>query len=307
MTADRTGGDTGGGDTTGAGTGGTPADRGAPSAAGTRLPPAELTRAGARAGRSRLRRRLAATVRLVAALTIMGGLYTAFAPGSAAEDTPQMSDQAAAGKALYDISCITCHGSNGQGETDRGPSLIGVGAASVHFQVSSGRMPMARQEAQSQRKEPQFNEEQTRQLAAYIQALGGGPQIPDKEAVDPSGGDLAKGGELFRVNCSACHAFSAGGGALSAGKFAPTLRPATTTQIYEAMLTGPQNMPVFGDNQLTPEEKRDVIAYVQNLNDQKDPGGFSLGRYGPTPEGLVTFVVGMAALVLATLWIAGKS
>ncbi len=31
------------------------------------------------------------------------------------------------------------------------------------------------------------------------------------------------------------------------------------------MLTGPENMPVFGDNQLTPQEKQDIIAYVQNL------------------------------------------
>ena len=75
------------------------------------------------------------------------------------------------------------------------------------------------------------------------------------------------------------------------------------------MLTGPQNMPVFADNELTPEQKADIIAYVQYLvNDDKDPGGvFALGRYGPSTEGLAIFLVGMTALLLTTLWIAGKS
>jgi ubiquinol-cytochrome c reductase cytochrome c subunit len=73
------------------------------------------------------------------------------------------------------------------------------------------------------------------------------------------------------------------------------------------MLTGPQNMPVFGDNQLTPEEKRDVIAYVRTLNSDVDPGGWGMGRYGPVPEGLAIFLIGIVALVLTTLWIVGKS
>jgi ubiquinol-cytochrome c reductase cytochrome c subunit len=309
MTADRTA----GGDTAGGRAGGPPdAPAGsAPDAPDLRLTrsalEAGLSRSAQRAGRSRLRRRLSAAARLVAALAIMGGLYTAFAPGSAAEDAPKLSEQAAKGKALYDVSCITCHGANGQGVEGRGPSLIGVGSASVDFQVTSGRMPAALNQAQVQRKQPVFNEDQARELGAYIQALGGGPEVPDAERYDPKGANLARGGELFRINCSSCHAFSTGGGALSSGKWAPTLEYASTRQIYEAMLTGPQNMPVFADNQLTPDEKRDVIAYVQNLKNQKDPGGFSLGRYGPVPEGLVIFLIGMVGIVFATLWIAGKS
>src|SRR5947208_2926636 len=121
------------------------------------------------------------------------------------------------------------------------------------------------------------------------------------------GGDVARGGELFRVNCSSCHAFSTHGGALSSGKYAPDLEPATDRQIYAAMLTGPQNMPVFGDNELTPQEKRDVIAYIQYQKADRDPGGWGLGRYGPVPEGIVIFVVGMVVLIFASLWIAGKS
>ncbi|MFE9193931.1 cytochrome c [Micromonospora sp. NPDC007208] len=259
------------------------------------------------AARSRGRRRLGAAVRLIAALMLAGGAYTVFAPGAQAQDNPQLTGAAAEGKALFDVSCVTCHGRNAQGVEGRGPSLIGVGAASVEFQVSSGRMPLARQEAQAHRKPPLFTDEQTRQLAQYIQELGGGPVVPDGDDLREDG-NIAAGGELFRINCSQCHAFGGGGGALSSGKFAPSLHPATDRQIYAAMLSGPQNMPVFGDNQLRPEQKADIIAYIQEtLKHDQDPGGFNLGRYGPSTEGLAIFLVGIVALVFASLWIAGKS
>ncbi|MEV4197682.1 cytochrome c [Micromonospora globbae] len=262
---------------------------------------------GRPAARSRGRRRLGAAVRLLAALTLAGGAYTVFAPGAQAQDNQTLSSAAADGKALFDVSCVTCHGRNAQGVEGRGPSLIGVGAASVEFQVSTGRMPLARQEAQAHRKPPLFTDEQTRQLAQYIQELGGGPELPNGENLHENG-NVAAGGELFRINCSQCHAFGGGGGALSSGKFAPSLRPATDRQIYAAMLSGPQNMPVFGDNQLRPEQKADIIAYIQEtLKHDQDPGGFNLGRYGPSTEGLAIFLVGIVALVFASLWIAGKS
>ena len=283
----------------------------------SKRPLARLVPGGARAARGKLRRRLSAAVRLVAALTVVGGLYTAYGPGvGRAEETVKLSDAAAEGKAIYEVSCITCHGRNAQGVEGRGPSLIGVGSAAVEFQVNTGRMPLARQEAQAERKTPQFNQEQAAQLGAYIQELGGGPQLPDSQSLDEEikkarGSDkiLAHGGELYRVNCSSCHAFSTGGGALSSGKFAPSLEHSTNRDIYAAMLTGPQNMPVFGNNQLSPDDKAAIIAYIQNLNENKatDPGGWNLGRYGPVPEGIVIFLVGIAALVFATLWIAGKS
>ncbi|MEU4478741.1 cytochrome c [Micromonospora sp. NPDC023966] len=256
--------------------------------------------------RSRGRRRLGAAVRLAAALMLAGGAYTVFAPGVQAQDNPPLSAAANEGKALFDVSCVTCHGRNAQGVEGRGPSLIGVGSASVEFQVSSGRMPLARQEAQAMRKPPQFTDEQVRQLGQYIQELGGGPQVPQGDLRE--GANLSTGGELFRINCSQCHAFGAGGGALSSGKYAPSLKPASDRQIYAAMLSGPQNMPVFGDNQITPEQKADIIAYIQEtLKENQDQGGFNLGRYGPSTEGLAIFLVGIVALVFASLWIAGKS
>ena len=265
-----------------------------------------------RSAPSRARRRLGAAARMLAALVLAGGVYTAFTPGAFAEDDVQLSAAAQQGKALFDNSCISCHGRDAQGVNERGPSLIGVGAASVEFQVSTGRMPMTRQEAQAEQKPPQFTDDETRQLAQYIQELGGGPQVPAGELTvdlkeDPDA--LARGGELFRVNCTACHGFGGGGGALSSGKFAPSLHDATPRQIYAAMLSGPQNMPVFGDNQLTPDQKRQIITYIESqLQEDKDPGGlFNLGRYGPSTEGVAIFLVGITLLVFTSLWIAGKS
>jgi ubiquinol-cytochrome c reductase cytochrome c subunit len=249
---------------------------------------------------------------MIAALALAGGIYTAFAPGAFAEDNRQLSTAATEGKALFDTSCISCHGENAQGVAGRGPSLIGVGSASVEFQVGTGRMPMIRQEAQAAAKRPVFDNAQTKQLGQYIQELGGGPQLPTgalTEDLKTNPDALAKGGSLFRLNCTSCHGYGGGGGALSSGKYAPSLHIATAEQIYAAMLTGPQNMPVFGDNQMTPEQKREIATYVTTqLQQDKDPGGlFNLGRYGPVTEGLAIFLVGITILVFAALWIAGKS
>lgn len=266
-------------------------------------------------GRGRARRRLGGPLRLLGALLVAGFLYTAVAPGhglASAQEQP-LSPTAAEGKRLYENTCITCHGRNAEGVEDRGPSLIGVGAAAVEFQVSTGRMPAERQEAQAQAKPPQWRGEELARnvaaLSAYIQELGGGPQVPDGTSLAATEeGATARGGELYRINCSSCHAYSGGGGALSSGASAPSLAEATDRQIYAAMLSGPQNMPVFGDNQLTPEEKGEIIAFIRHLRDDGDPGGvFNLGRFGPATEGVAIFLVGIVAVVLATLWIAGKS
>jgi ubiquinol-cytochrome c reductase cytochrome c subunit len=265
-----------------------------------------------RSAPSRARRRLGAAGRLLAALAIAGGVYTAFAPGAFADDPRQLSAAAQEGKAHFDTSCISCHGRNAEGVAGRGPSLIGVGSASVEFQVGTGRMPMTRQEAQAEEKQPVFDKAQTQQIGQYIQELGGGPQVPNGEltqSLEENPEALARGGALFRLNCTSCHGFGGGGGALSSGKFAPGLHDATERELYAAMLTGPQNMPVFGDNELTPDEKRQIITYVtMQLQQEKDPGGlFNLGRYGPVTEGLAIFLVGITILVFAALWIAGKS
>jgi ubiquinol-cytochrome c reductase cytochrome c subunit len=164
------------------------------------------------------------------------------------------------------------------------------------------------QGANNIRKTPKYDEQQTRQLAAFVQSVGGGPEVPapgtDLSATDAQ---LAAGGELFRLNCASCHGATAKGAPLSAGKIAPSLNEATDTQIYTAMLSGPENMPVFSNNQITPEQKREIINYVQHLKSSKDPGGAGLDRIGPVSEGLVIWTLGLGVLVVAILWIGAKS
>lgn len=251
-----------------------------------------------------LRRRLGAGAALTVALVSMGGAYAAFAPASGAGDTTNSQQDIAAGKQLYETSCITCHGANLQGVKDRGVSLIGVGEASVYFQVSTGRMPAVGQSAYQKRKPAQFNELQTKQLAAYVQSVGGGPELPQGSLRD---GNIAEGGQLFRLNCASCHGSTFKGAPLSAGKVAPSLNKTTDKQLYTAMLSGPASMPIFGDNQLTPQQKRDIVAYVQNLKASKDPGGHGIDRIGPVSEAIVIWVAGVGALVIAIMWIGAKS
>ncbi|MFF0576466.1 cytochrome bc1 complex diheme cytochrome c subunit [Streptosporangium saharense] len=247
---------------------------------------------------------------LLLALGLLGGFYTLAAPTSERADAAIASgraDDVAEGKKLFEQSCSSCHGLNAEG-TKNGPTLVGVGAASVDFQVSSGRMPLANPGAQAPRKPtaPWVNEDTIRQLSAYIQSLGGGPTVPTDEQVDPAKGDKSKGGELFRANCIQCHNFVGAGGALTQGKYAPPLNEATPKQIYEAMITGPQAMPVFNDSIITPDQKRDMIAYIVGVREEPNPGGAGLGRIGPVTEGIVAWIVGISLLVLAAIWITAK-
>jgi ubiquinol-cytochrome c reductase cytochrome c subunit len=265
--------------------------------------PGEPARRARARRRSKQRRRLANAAGLMLALVLTGALYSAFAPAQAADDTSESAAEAA-GRQLYQNSCITCHGSNLEGVPHRGPSLIGAGEAAVYFQVHTGRMPLVRQEADAHEKPPIFSDKEIDQLMAYVQAHGGGPTVPSGDLRD---GDLAQGGELFRLNCASCHNFVGEGGALSSGKAAPSLLNADDKTIYTAMLTGPENMPVFGDNQLTPDEKRSIINYVQTIKAQADPGGAGIGRIGPVGEGLVIWVVGIGALLFGIHWMGSKA
>jgi len=256
--------------------------------------------------RCALRRRVGAAAVLLFALTGLGGTYAAFATSSGADDTTSSRRDLAAGHQLYQVSCITCHGANLEGVTGQGPSLIGVGGAAVYFQVDTGRMPVAAQGAYIGRKEAKFDEKQTEQLAAYIASIGGGPGIP-VGALRGNSATIAVGGELFRLNCASCHGTTFKGAPLSAGKIAPSLNLSTDKQLYAAMLSGPSNMPVFSDNQLTPEQKRSIIAYVQTLKASKDPGGSGIDRIGPVSEAVVIWVAGVGLLMVSILWIGARS
>jgi ubiquinol-cytochrome c reductase cytochrome c subunit len=272
-----------------------------------------LTRSLTDRSRRRLRRRLSAGLLLAVALSVAGGLAAVLTPSPQVAVADESSSALLrTGKQLFDTSCVTCHGANLQGVPDRGPSLIGVGEAAVYFQVSSGRMPAVRGEAQAVRKDPIFDGPQIDALGAYVQANGGGPTVvrnPDGSVAMQSlrGDDVGRGGDLFRLNCSSCHNFTGKGGALSSGKFAPDLEPANEQQILDAMLTGPQNMPKFSDRQLSFDAKKDIIAYVKSVTEEHSPGGNALGGFGPAPEGMAMWIIGMVAIIGAALWIGARS
>jgi ubiquinol-cytochrome c reductase cytochrome c subunit len=241
-------------------------------------------------------------------LLLIATAYAVVTSGTASASPPAAANQALInqGQHIFTETCASCHGQFGEGQAGVAPSLIGVGAAAVDFQVSTGRMPGAEQTAEQDRKPAKLTPGQTLAVAAYIQSLGGGPPIPSAAQVGTNGANIGLGQQLFVADCAACHNFVGAGGALTYGKYAPSLTASTPTQIYEAMLTGPEAMPTFNDLTITPQEKRDIIAYVTTVRSQPNPGGFSLGRVGPVTEGLVAFLGLLLFMVLAALWITAK-
>lgn len=260
---------------------------------------------------SRFRKaRFASPVLLLLALVATGTTFSALS--ASAENTAQptpaaRSAQIEEGKQIFLKGCSSCHGLNAEG-SDIAPSLIGVGAASVDFQVGTGRMPMADMSVQAMRKKPVYDAEQTAALAAYVASLAPGPSVPtDSQLNYERDGNLAEGGELFRTNCAMCHNFAAQGGALTQGKYAPTLMGVEAKHIYEAMITGPQSMPVFADKTITPEEKLSIIKYIKTVEQEKQQGGISLGRVGPVTEGLFGWIAGLGILIGIAVWLASKA
>jgi len=250
----------------------------------------------------------AAAIVIALGLLLTGGGY-AVASGAVttanANDPYKNADNIAAGKKLFLANCASCHG-QGAGGTSAAPSLIGVGAASVDFQVASGRMPGQGSGPQMPTKTPQFNDQQVLELAAYVASLAPGPAVPSDEAV-LANGSAERGGELFRINCAMCHNAVGAGGALTEGKYAPALLQAEPREIYEAMVTGPQNMPVFSDTNLTPTDKKDIITYLTYVQTNKSPGGYELANLGPVAEGLFAWIFLFGLIIGITVWLGAKS
>jgi ubiquinol-cytochrome c reductase cytochrome c subunit len=240
---------------------------------------------------------------MLAATTALGLAAVLFIANRAHADpaiAAQSPDLVTRGRELYLTGCSSCHGGDGTG-TSRGPGVIGAGAASASFYLTTGRMPAAQGTGyQPSRKEPAYPPADIDALVAYVASLGGGPPIPD---VNVATADLARGGVLFRANCAACHQSAGAGGALSYGNAAPPLRAATPQQVVEAMRVGPGEMPVFNDRTISDQNADDVAAYVQFLRDPGNRGGLPLGGTGPVPEGLVALVGGLGGVVAISIWI----
>ena len=258
---------------------------------------------------SRLRRhRAAGPMLMVFALLTIG---TTFQVASAVTNTTTTTADRSAiieeGKQIFLKGCSSCHGLNAEGGAIA-PSLIGVGAASVDFQVGTGRMPMADMSTQAMRKNVVYTAAEINALATYVASLAPGPEVPSDEVLNyERDGSVAEGGELFRTNCAMCHNFAGQGGALTQGKYAPTLMGVEPKHIYEAMITGPQSMPVFSDKTLTPEEKLSIIKWIKAAESEPQIGGAALGRVGPVTEGLLAWTLGIGLLIAVAVWLAMKA
>jgi ubiquinol-cytochrome c reductase cytochrome c subunit len=275
-----------------------------------------LTRPLGRLSRHR-RGPVAGLLVLLLGLLLTGGLYAAFSPAQAQADNS--AAQVAQGRQLFLVGCAFCHGTNGQGVKtingkQLGPSLAGVGAAAVDFQVGTGRMPAVQPGAQIPQKEVSYTPDEIAALAAYVATLGPGPAIPNPKDYSLEGlspeerqAAISRGGQIFLTNCTACHNFEGSGGAMPRGGYAPKIRGVHAKYVYEAMLTGPQAMDNFSNGNLSPEEKRDIIAYLQSLQDNPGYGGFGLGGLGPVSEGLFAWLVGIGSLVGIAIWIAAHT
>jgi ubiquinol-cytochrome c reductase cytochrome c subunit len=239
-------------------------------------------------------------VALASAIVVTAALFAIeYSHTASAQD----SEQIAEGRQLFLTGCVSCHGANGEG-TDLGPSLIGVGAASADFELSTGRMPATNgDDTQATRKQPAYGPDEIAALVAYVASLGPGTPIP---SVDTTGADLAAGGAIYRAQCASCHNSAGIGGALSYGRHAPALDEATAVQVVEAMRVGPGQMPVFNEQTITPDEANDVAAYVEYLRSPEDRGGLSLGRVGPITEGFVALLFGLGGLCVISKWIVGR-
>ena len=255
-------------------------------------------------------------VRVLGVLALVGGclavgvltVAASPAPGpvAGAQGRPPANPGAAeveAGRQLYLVACTTCHGAEGEGVEDRGPSLIGVGAASADFYLTTGRMPLDRPRIQAERKRVAYSPAQIRQLVAFVASLGPGPAIP---RVDTAHGDLAEGNRLYANNCAPCHSSAGAGGALGHAVWAPPLNRATPVEVAEAIRIGPGAMPVFGADSLDDEQLQSVVRYVEYLRHPDDRGGLGLGHLGPIPEGFVAWVFGLGAMLVAVRWIGTK-
>jgi ubiquinol-cytochrome c reductase cytochrome c subunit len=239
-------------------------------------------------------------------------------PGAAA--APPASLPAA--RDIYLRDCAACHAADGRG-TVRGPNLVGVGRGFVDYELSTGRMPLLGLPAQDprrtrvlrqlpgvqfnsfpvlpvQRAAPAYPPGVIAALVDFVGSFGvGGPDIPN---VDLAGADLARGGQLFRLDCAACHEWAGGGGALL-NRVAPALHNATPVQIAEAVRAGPGQMPAFGPAAISTGDLNSLVAYVRYLNHPRDPGGNGLWHLGPFAEGAIALILGVGVLLLVTGWI----
>lgn len=221
--------------------------------------------------------------------------------GTASTAQPEGSDE---GRVLFQRDCAVCHGPEGRG-TERGPGLERSGTALVHFMLTTGRMPIDHPEEPIQRRPPAYAEDQIEAIVAHTATLTRGPSVPEVE-IDPT--LQARGGNLFRLHCAACHQLAGTGGVLVDLEVAPALDQATAQQTVEAIRGGPGTMPAYSEAQIGAEDADAIAAYVTlALRQPADPGGLSLGHFGPWSEGFIAWLVGVGGLLAVAAWIGRRT
>lgn len=244
-------------------------------------------------------------------VVLAGTINLAIAAAQDLGEPPYDPELVELGDELFQTNCAMCHGSNATGLDQDGPaggpSLIGVGPASVDFMLRTGRMPMDDQRDRLRRGPAEFDGTERAALVAYVASLapGEGPEIPDIEGWQDA--NLSTGLELFTTNCAACHGPTAAGVAVGQEDISSNLDVATPIEIAEAVRTGPGVMPVFSDEVMPQQELEAVVGWVMELRDRESPGGVSIGRSGPVSEGFIAWLVGMGLLGIVMYLLGDKA
>lgn len=259
------------------------------------------------------------------AVSLAAGFNLVVSGGAVAQEDELDPALVQQGETLYGQHCVLCHGPQAQGLVNdtkaQGPSLIGVGAASVDFMVRTGRMPAVSAFDPLIQRESDFSETERAALAAYVEQLTideiaaqderrdaaaeagedfdevpieRGPEIPRVDNLDDA--DFARGLELFTTNCAACHGPTAAGIAVGQDDVSSNLQGVEPVVLAEAIRIGPGVMPVFGEDALPQEDLEAIVAWTQDVTQRESPGGVAVGRGGPVSEGLVAWVVGIGLL-----------
>ena len=239
------------------------------------------------------------TLLALAALACAAGCVwdLAAAQGRSADPTTHTvvrSALLARGRALFQSGCASCHGFDGKGVPEMGPSLEGVGALSADFYLSTGRMPLNNPHDPPVRSHPAYSRAEIAALTAYVGAAFGGPPIP---VVNPARGTLAAGRKAFTDHCAGCHQVLALGGIVT-GAIAPPLQQATSRQVAEAVRIGPYLMPSFDETAIDQRTLDSIARYLAWAKHPDDRGGWAIGNIGPIPEGLVAWLLGIVALLI---------
>jgi ubiquinol-cytochrome c reductase cytochrome c subunit len=284
------------------------------------------------------RRLLAGPLAVLALGVLAFSLFDAFGGTSKAAEPMVSSDPTviAAGEALFNTHCSSCHGVAGVGSS-RAPAVIFEGAAGADFYLRTGRMPLNNPNDEAIDHHRFFTEGQIRQLDSYVAALPaihglnekelgapGAPGIPTvlPLCTGPAASDAAQlaaeqagtatcvtlsfGNSTFALNCAGCHQIAGKGGLLSKGDVIPSLQNASLLTASEAMRIGPEPMPLFGAGQLNENQVSAVAQYVHYLGKPQHPGGLVISGFGPVAEGFVGIIVGLGLLLLVSRLIGNR-